>query len=91
MSQEIVGPLSPVERMAIEHEGKRIEGELARLTTVLENLKKSQVNTEKEIGGLRDKRVLILREILKGRGKDPGALPIKEQTLPDGSMRILIG
>lgn len=89
--QEVVGPLTPVERMAIEHEGKRIDGELRRLGTVLEGLKRSRENTEREIAALNDRRTMILREILKGRGKDPGARPMKEQVLPDGSIRILVG
>lgn len=89
--QEIVGPLDPVECMAIQYEGQRIDSEVTRLGAILENLKRSVLNTEREVASLKDRRVTILREILKRRGVDPGARSFREQVLPNGTLRILIG
>lgn len=89
--QQIVGPLDEVEVLAIKHEGQRIESEVTRLSTVLDGLKKSVQNTEMTIARLKEQRANILRTILQRRGINPGSRKIIEQSMPNGTIRILIG
>lgn len=97
MSSEIVpeehlGPMNPVETLLLRGDGARHDQDIKNLKEVIRNLEASLVAKRRELADFQGKKLTILRAIVRGRGKEPGALPIRVVDRPhDGSTWVVVG
>ena len=89
--EELIGPLNRVEDMLVSGEGNQHDGTIKMLKDTIVNLEKSLELKKRELVQYQARKDKSLREIVICRGKNPGALPIRALTRPDGSLWIVLG
>ena len=90
--EEYVGPLTTVEIMLLNGEANRHDKDIRFLKETISSLEKSLDLKKREFAQFQAAKDKIIREIVKGRGKNPGSLPVRQlDRIQDNTTWIIVG